>query len=216
MISWAKGELICSWHLNNRQYVLLDCNSLGYEIQVLEKYDEIFINKELILWIHHVKKEDSDSLFGFKTKEERDFFRDLLLIKGIGPQIAMNLLKGHNINEILNSLANNDRKLISSVPGIGQKMTDRIFLELKNKYKNLKPDIKSFNKNDNTENSPLDIIFEDLNIALCSLEYSKKDIKEAIKQIALNNKISESNQENNYNEITFEKILKEALGILNG
>ena len=137
MISWIKGELISSWEYSHRLYVLLNCQGIGYEIQILQELPSNSLNKELILWIHHVKREDSDSFFGFKHKEERDFFREILQIKGIGPQIGMNLLKRYKLNEIMKSIVENNKNLISSVPGIGQKMTERIFLELKNKYNSL-------------------------------------------------------------------------------
>jgi len=226
LISWAKGELISFWEFSNRLYVLLNCQGLGYEIQVLQKLDKSSLNKELILWIHHVKREDSDSFFGFKGKEERDFFRDLLQIKGIGPQIGMNLLKKFTVEEILNSLFKNNIDLISSVPGIGQKMTDRIFLELRNKYK--KSHLKDLAKLDN-ENSKfsletinlsskndIEAIFADVNLALYSLEYSKKEIEKALSVISSKNNAMNSDKEKEFNKITFEEIFKEALAILDG
>ena len=81
------------------------------------------------------KKEDSDSLFGFISKDQKDFFIEILNIKGIGSQIGMALLNKFSINEVINAIKNNDKKLISSVQGIGQKMTDRLILELKSKFK---------------------------------------------------------------------------------
>lgn len=226
MISWAKGELISFWEFSNRLYVLLNCHGLGYEIQVLEKLDKGSLNKEMILWIHHVKREDSDSFFGFKAKEERDFFRDLLQIKGIGPQIGMNLLKKFTVKEILNSLFKNNIDLISSVPGIGQKMTDRIFLELKNKYKrsHLKAltkldnenSISSFDSTSLSSKNDTEAIFADVNLALYSLEYSKKEIEKALSVISSKNITMNSDKEKESNEITFEEIFKEALAILDG
>ena len=82
MISWIKGELVSSWQTNNKFYVLINCQGLGYEIQTLESVI-IDINKnktrekEIILWLKHIKKEDSDMLFGFSSKDERDFFNQI-------------------------------------------------------------------------------------------------------------------------------------------
>ena len=77
MISWIKGELVSSWQANNKFYILINCQGLGYEIQTLESVT-LNINKitekEIILWLKHIKKEDSDMLFGFNSKEQRDFF----------------------------------------------------------------------------------------------------------------------------------------------
>ena len=95
MISWIKGELVSSWQANNKFYILVNCQGLGYEIQTLESVI-LDINKitkkEIILWLKHIKKEDSDMLFGFNSKEQRDFFIQILNIKGIGSQIGMSLL----------------------------------------------------------------------------------------------------------------------------
>ena len=140
MISWIKGELVDLWQTNNKFYILINCQGLGYEIQILEsiyiklKTKEI-THQNIVLWLKHIKKEDSDYLFGFISKDQKDFFIEILNIKGIGSQIGMSLLNKFSIDEIINAIDSKDKKLISSVQGIGQKMTERIILELKNKSK---------------------------------------------------------------------------------
>ena len=104
---------------------------MGYEIQTLNNVETDSNEKIITLWIEHIRREDSEFLFGFVQKEERDFFRDLLKVRGIGPQIGMSLLNKYSINEVKTSLIKQNKDLISSVPGIGKKMTERIFLELK-------------------------------------------------------------------------------------
>ena len=138
MISWIKGELVSSWNANNKFYILVNCQGLGYEIQTLESVifdinSNKISEKEIILWLKHIKKEDSDMLFGFNTKDQRDFFIQILNIKGIGSQIGMSLLNKFSLNQLITAISNNDKKSISSVQGIGQKMTERIILELKSK-----------------------------------------------------------------------------------
>ena len=133
MISWIKGELVSSWQANNKFFVLINCHGLGYEVQTLESVinKSKIREKEIILWLKHIKKEDSDTLFGFTSKDQRDFFNQILNIKGLGSQIGMSLLNKFSLTEIYNAIIDNDKKLISSVQGIGQKMTERIILELK-------------------------------------------------------------------------------------
>ena len=138
MISWIRGVLVSSWQTNHKFYILINCQGLGYEIQTLESviYDinsNKISEKEIILWLKHIKKEDSDMLFGFKTKDQRDFFIQILNIKGIGSQIGMSLLNKFSLNQLITAISNNDKKSISTVQGIGQKMTERIILELKSK-----------------------------------------------------------------------------------
>ena len=126
MISWIKGELVSSWQANNKFYILVNCQGLGYEIQTLESVifdinSNKISEKEIILWIKHIKKEDSDMLFGFTSKDQRDFFIQILNIKGIGSQIGMSLLNKFSLNQLINAISNNDKKSISSVQGIGKK-----------------------------------------------------------------------------------------------
>ena len=88
MISWIKGELVSSWNANNKFYILVNCQGLGYEIQTLESVifdinSNKISEKEIILWLKHIKKEDSDMLFGFNTKDQRDFFIQILNINFI-------------------------------------------------------------------------------------------------------------------------------------
>ena len=78
MISWIKGELVSSWQANNKFYILVNCQGLGYEIQTLESVifdiDKNKISeKEIILWLKHIKKEDSDMLFGFNFQGAKRF-----------------------------------------------------------------------------------------------------------------------------------------------
>ena len=140
MISWINGELVESWQTNQKFFILINCQGLGYEIQILEslflklKTNQIS-NKKITLWLKHIKKEDSDLLFGFSSKEQRNFFIEILSIRGVGSQIGMGILNKFSIGEVINAIKTQNKKLICSVPGIGQKMSDRLILELKNKFK---------------------------------------------------------------------------------
>ena len=219
MISWIKGELVSSWQANNKFYILLNCQGLGYEIQTLESVIfDINLNKisekEIILWLKHIKKEDSDMLFGFNSKEQRDFFIQILNIKGIGSQIGMSLLNKFSVNQLINAISNNDKKSISSVQGIGQKMTDRIILELKSKV--ITKQIEKENLNTNNfleENKDLDSIFKDIDLTLQSLNYPKKEIKNLFPKL-INNIKNNKNSSLEKKSISFENLLKEAMNYL--
>ena len=216
MISWIKGELVSSWQANNKFYILINRQGLGYEIQTLGSVIfDIDTNKsskkEIIIWLKHIKKEDSDMLFGFNSKEQRDFFIEILNIKGIGSQIGMSLLNKFSVNQLINAISNNDKKSISSVQGIGQKMTDRIILELKSKV--ITKQIEKENLNGNNfleENKDLDSIFKDIDLTLQSLNYSKKEIKNLFPKLINNIKNSSLDKKS----ISFENLLKEAMNYL--
>ena len=219
MISWIKGELVSSWQSNNKFFILINCQGLGYEIQTLESVIkdvniEKVPKKEIILWLKHIKKEDSDSLFGFILKDQRDFFIQILNIKGIGSQIGMSLLNKFSLNQITKAITNNDKKLIGSVQGIGQKMTERIILELRGKVIDKHIEKENLDKNnfllDNTE---LNAIFEDIDLTLQSLNYSKKEIKNLF-PILINNIKNNKNTTLEQNFLSFENLLKVAMNHL--
>ncbi len=221
MISWIKGELVSSWQANNKFFILINCQGLGYEIQTLEStYKDINTKKipenKVILWLKHIKKEDSDTLFGFTLKDQRDFFIQILNIKGIGSQIGMSLLNKFSLNELIDAITINDKKLISSVPGIGQKMTERIILELKSKVitKQIEKEILEKN-NFLLENKELNSIFKDIDLTLQSLNYSKRDIKNLFPRL-INDIKNGKNQNLKNNSPTFENLLKVAMNYLDG
>ena len=183
MISWINGDLIELWQTNQKFFVLINCQGLGYEIQILESFfiklkkNEI-PNKNITLWIKHVKKEETDLFFGFTSKDQKNFFNEILSIRGVGSQIGMGILNRFSISEVINAIKTQNKKLICSVPGIGQKMSDRLILELKSKFKNEIQIEGEKVKNEIEFNNPeTKKIVEDLQLTLQTLNYTKNEIK---------------------------------------
>ena len=216
MISWIRGEIIDTWIKTKRFYVLINCHGLGYEIQILESLKTNLDKNLITLWIHQIKREDSEFFFGFKEKAKRDFFRDLLLVKGIGPQIGMSLLNKYDLHEIFNSVRNKDKSLFNSIPGIGQKMTERLLLELKNKNKvtsKITQCSTEKTKNPSLRNDLKDLV-DDLDLALKSLSYSLKERKKALSLILSKVNQTSISTQKALNNFTFEILLKESLDFL--
>ena len=216
MISWITGEIVEIWQTNQKYFVLINCQGLGYEIQILESYflklkTNQISNKKITLWLKHIKKEDSDLLFGFTSKEQRNFFIEILSIRGVGSQIGMGILNKFSISEVINAVKTQNEKLICSVPGIGQKMSDRLILELKNKFKSeiLSEEEKSKDEFE-IKDPEINKMIEDLQLTLQSLSYKNKEIKTIlpilIKEIDLLGK-----KEHN---LSFENLLKLAMHCL--
>ncbi len=182
MISWIKGELIELWQTNQKFFVLINCQGLGYEIQILESFflklkTNQIPNKNITLWIKHIKKEDSDLLFGFISKDEKNFFTEILSIRGVGSQIGMGILNKFSISDVINAIKTQNKKLICSVPGVGQKMSDRLILELKSKFKTEIQFVEEKGKDEFENNDPeIKKIIEDLQLTLQSLNYKNKEI----------------------------------------
>ncbi len=216
MISWIKGEIIETWIETKKIYVLINCQGLGYEVQILESLKKNLDKNIITLWIHQIKREDSDFFFGFEDKEKRDFFRDLLKVKGIGPQIGMSLLNKYDLKQIFNSIRIENKELFKSIPGIGQKMTERLFLELKNKV--IVTSEINIDPNEKINNSKLTQeiknLIDDVDLALKSLSYSLKERKKAINLIST--KVDQSNLSTQkvLKSFTFEVLLKDSLDFL--
>ena len=216
MISWINGELVDLWQTNQKFFVLINCQGLGYEIQILESFflkiktNQIY-NKKITLWIKHIKKEDSDLLFGFTSKEQKNFFIEILSIRGVGSQIGIGILNKFSISEVIDAIKTQNKKLICSVPGVGQKMSDRLILELKSKYKsNILTEEEKSKDEFEIKDPEINKMIEDLQLTLQSLSYKNKDVNSIlpiiIKEIDLLGK-----KENN---LSFEDLLKIAMNYL--
>jgi len=216
LISWINGDLVELWQTNQKFFVLINCQGLGYEIQILEslflnlKKDQIS-NKKINLWIKHIKKEDSDLLFGFISKNQKNFFIEILSIRGIGSQIGIGILNKFSVSEIINAINTQNKKLICSVPGIGQKMSERIILELKNKFKvEIQFEDKKATDQCEIKDPETNKMLEDLQLTLQSLNYKNKEIKTML-PIILKEVDFLAKKENN---LSFENLLKLAMNYL--
>ena len=216
MISWINGELVDLWQTNQKFFVLINCQGIGYEIQILESFflklkTNQILNKNITLWLKHIKKEDSDLLFGFTSKEQKNFFIEILSIRGVGSQIGMGILNKFSISEVINAIKTQNKKLISSVPGIGQKMSDRLILELKSKFKSEILSEEEKSKDEFVIKEPENNkMIEDLKLTLQSLSYKNKEIN-TILPIIIKEIDPLGEKENN---LSFENLLKLAMNYL--
>ena len=215
MISWINGDLVELWQINQKFFILINCQGLGYEIQILESHflklkTNQISNTNITLWLKHIKKEDSDLLFGFTSKDQKNFFIEILSIRGVGSQISMGILNKFSINEVINAIKTQNKKLICSVPGIGQKMSDRLILELKNKFRGEILSEEKIRVDSEIKNPEINKMMEDLQLTLQSLNYKNKEIK-TILPIIINEVDILAKKENN---LSFEYLLKIAMNYL--
>ena len=216
MISWINGELVELWQTNQKFFVLINCQGLGYEIQILESFflklkTNQISNKNITLWIKHIKKEDSDLLFGFTSKDQKNFFIEILSIRGVGSQIGMGILNKFSISEVINAIKTQNKKLICSVPGIGQKMSDRLILELKSKFKSeIQFEEERVKDEFEIKDPEINKMIEDLQLTLQSLNYKNKEIQTILPIII--KEVDLLAKEGNY--LSFENLLKLAMNYL--
>ncbi len=130
MITHIQGKLI----EKNPTDVVIDCNGVGYLLNIsLHTYSQIPDQENLKLYTHLQVKEDSHTLFGFSSLAEREIFRLLISVSGIGANIARTMLSSLTPKQIREGIATGDVVLIQSIKGIGTKTAQRVIIELKDK-----------------------------------------------------------------------------------
>src|SRR5215210_2581171 len=131
MIASVTGEVL----VRRPDYVVIDAAGVGYRLAVsAETLKSVPARgKRASLHAHLVTREDSLSLYGFASEEERDLFLHLISVSGVGPKVAMAALSGGPVRELLRSIAAGDAKRFQAVPGIGKRTAERIIVELREK-----------------------------------------------------------------------------------
>ncbi len=113
---------------------VVDCGGIGYLICIsVNTYSRISSEKEVMLYLHQIVREDAHLLYGFYSKEERTLFRQLISVSGIGANTANVMLSSMNVHEIVGAILTENVNAIKSVKGIGLKTAQRVIIELKDK-----------------------------------------------------------------------------------
>jgi Holliday junction DNA helicase RuvA len=129
------GKLTGTLSDKNPPQVLVDCNGVGYEVHVPMStfYNLPGLGDKVSLLTHFVVREDAQILYGFGTPSEREAFRQLIKISGVGPRTALSVLSGMSVAELAQAVSLQEGGRIIKVPGIGKKTAERLLLELKGK-----------------------------------------------------------------------------------
>ncbi|WP_050738306.1 Holliday junction branch migration protein RuvA [Acetobacterium bakii] len=122
-------------------YVVIDLHHMGYKVKVsANTLNELpSLHSEVKLFLHQVIKDDEVALYGFATTDEREIFRTIIGISGIGPKAGIGLLSQFSRDELITHIISDDAKSITRAPGIGIKTANRIILELRDRYKDYAP-----------------------------------------------------------------------------
>jgi Holliday junction DNA helicase RuvA len=129
------GKLSGTLDDKNPPQVLLDCHGVGYEVHVPMStfYNLPELGAKVSLLTHFVVREDAQILYGFATSAEREAFRQLIKISGVGPRTALSVLSGMSVAELSQAVTLQEAGRLIKVPGIGKKTAERLLLELKGK-----------------------------------------------------------------------------------
>ena len=190
MISWLKGEKVHTWKISSRKGVVLNVGGVGYEIQLLPKQiDKAEVLNEFELWIHQIDREDGTSLYGFIEVNQRDLFREIISVNGIGPQIGMAMLEEFEVPQLVNAIENKESNLLTKTQGIGKRIAERLIVELRNKLQRFTDNDKTIHENKNDiEANQFSKYIDEIYLILNSLGYVDNEIKDSIKIITTNEK----------------------------
>ncbi len=183
MFAYIKGLL----EMKSSGYIVIDINGLGYKIFMSQNnIDTIGELHNIIKVFTYVKvREDDISIFGFKTQEELKMFELLISVSGVGAKSALVMLSCIEPSDFAIAVISNDVKVLTKVPGIGNKSAQRIILELKDKLKEEQIEEKIENLPKKTKDNS-----ENINEAISGLMvlgYSKKDIEKAFEHLDIDN-----------------------------
>lgn len=165
--------------------VLVDCHGVGYEVNVPMStfYHLPALGEAINLLVHMVVREDAQLLFGFLTAQEREAFRQLIKVSGVGARTALAILSGLSVDDLTQAVMQQESGRLVKVPGIGKKTAERLLLELKGK---LRADISTAGPASARSDAQLDILQ-----ALLTLGYSEKEAQATLKTLPADIKVSE-------------------------
>ena len=155
--------------------VLIDVQGVGYEVDVPMSTFCVLpgLNEPVTLLTHFVVREDAQVLFGFLVHEEREAFRQLIKISGVGPRTALSLLSGLSVGELAAAVAQQEAGRLVKVPGIGKKTAERLLLELRGKLGDALPGT----------GAGLSSARADISQALLALGYNEREAEAALKSL---------------------------------
>lgn len=190
MIAQIKGKLI----EKTPTYVVIDCNGVGYQINIsLNTFSKIGNEESCLLFTHFVVREDANLLYGFKEKSERELFRQLITVSGVGSSTAMMILSSLSPEETKIAIISGNVNVLKSVKGIGLKTAERIIIDLRDKV----------GKSDGTEifsSFANNTIKDEALSALVMLGFSKLPADKALTKIMMEN-----------SNLTVEELIKRTL-----
>ena len=158
--------------------VLVDVQGVGYEVDVpMSTFCNLpALGEKVTLLTHFVVREDAQQLFGFLTAREREAFREVVKVSGIGPRTALSLLSGLSVDDLAQAISRQESARLIKVPGIGRKTAERLLLELKGRIGPVLPDTAAPPATRNTAQA-------DIVQALVALGYSEREADSALRTL---------------------------------
>ncbi|HHW59976.1 MAG: Holliday junction branch migration protein RuvA [Bacteroidales bacterium] len=196
MLNYIKGLLVSI----NPSKVIIESLGMGFEVQItINTFEKIKESKEITVLTHLILKDDGIQLYGFADEDEREAFRLLITVNGIGPNTARNLLSTLTPIDLYSAIQSKDVTSLQKVKGIGIKSAERIIIELKNKIPEIQQSLKNLSNFDTN-------FYQDALLALKQLGYSVKEAENAL------NKVLKNHSKEEY--VSLDKLIKLAFKYL--
>jgi len=198
MIGWLQGQLADRWQQASRHGVLLVVAGVGYELLLAKRHWERLPagSPELTLHVHQVIREDSWTLYGFDSRANRDLFRELVAVSGVGPQMALGLLGQLSAEELVRAIVQADLRLLCQAPGVGKRTAERLSVELRTRLQErfgaslalsaaeLEAEALAFGGVGEGGDAGLDGVRDELQLTLTALGYEPLEINRALRAVA--------------------------------
>jgi len=191
MIGWLRGEVAEPWQQANRCGLLLICQGVGYELQITARQMGRLppAGEPLELHVHLSIREDGWVLHGFGSRQERDLFRELVAVSGVGPQMAMGLLSSLTAAELAKAIVQADLRSLMQAQGVGRRTAERLAVELRSRLQERFPELLrgaavGAEALPPSENLPAGQGREELQLTLMALGYEILEIDRAIRAVA--------------------------------
>jgi Holliday junction DNA helicase RuvA len=181
MIERLRGEIF----LIENDYVGIDVQGVGYQVYVVNPY-QFEEGISAVVYTHHVVREDAALLYGFAKKEERDLFRSLLAVSGVGPKAALGILSAGSPSQIVAAIQSENITFLTKLPGIGKKTAARLILDLKDKLAHWLPVFEDTPKVQAPDDRQIVID------ALTALGYDEKEANQLVEQSFVENQSVEA------------------------
>ena len=175
--------------------IIVDINGIGYEIIIpLSTYDRLPREKEKIqLFTYLHVREDAMTLYGFATEQEKELYKILTTVSGIGPKLALKILSSITISSFCEAVSNADIKMLSRINGLGKRSAERLVVELKDKITTFAPELE-YKKNTDSKN--ISVQEEEAILALVQLGFKYETARKTVAKITGKMSSEEANSEN--------------------
>lgn len=192
MIGYLKGTIASLQKVSsNRTILTLEVNQVGYDLQVPARLlPELPLAGEPVQVFTHLQvRDDQLILFGFGTAAERELFRQLVGVSGIGPQLALALLDTLGFQDLVQAIVTSNSRLLSKTPGVGAKTAERIALELRTRLAEWRQQAGLITA---PSALPTSAIQEDVEITLLALGYSNSEVTQALQTVGQNSSLAKN------------------------